>query len=620
MTKLPFYKRIVFKVFIAVTVVLGLSFSISYAVTIKYTNNIINKNISREFTNALNVTENFIKFIGQTTKIWAKHAIIDNDLKEKMIKKDYKNLDKLLKIEKIAMSADSIILLNHNGKIISQLGSNYQVGDSLGLQDIVKQTFISKIPLTKITRERESFIIYSSSLIQRNNKNIGMVLIGYFINDTFLRNIKVNNNIEIAFVGNSAIMSSTKWGSNKELGNLPMKYLRYQSLLKDPNNYQKISYLGNDFIVSARKLKNIDSSISGSILIGHYTKDIDFIKNSILYETFIIFSSIFIISLLILFYLSKKVIKSINVLKNSTLKIASGDLSGRVNINTNDELEILAQNFNKMVDSVELKNKQLEDYTIHLEDEVEKRTQELIKKEKALFQQSKMASMGEMLENIAHQWRQPLSVISTAATGMKLQKEFGVSNEKDEIKSLTSINNSAQYLSKTIDDFRDFFKSDKKKIIFNLKNIYNNSFNILDSKFKNKDIEIIQNLQDVNVFGFDGEMSQVIINLLNNASDVLLNNKKEKMYIFVNIYKDKNNAVLEIKDSGGGVPKDIIDKVFEPYFTTKHKAQGTGIGLYMCKEMITKHMKGTIKVENIEYKYNNENHKGACFKIKLPLT
>ena len=617
-SKLPFFRKIVFKLFTVLTIVLGFSFSISYFVTFQSANDLINKNITKEFTNALNVTENFIEFIGQTTKIWAKHIVTDNNLKDRLIKKDFKNLEKLLKIEKYRISTDSIIVVDYKGKIVSQLGSNFSVGDSLALQDIVKETFLKKESITKITRERESFIMYSSSIIQNKNEIIGMVLIGYFINDEFLKNIKLNNNIEIAFVGNSAIMSSTTWKDAKELDILPIDYIKYQSLLKSPESFKKINYKNNDFIVSARKLKNIDSSTSGSILIGYYAKNINLIKNNIFYKTFILFTSIFIVSFLILIYLSKKTIVSLEILKDSTLKIASGDFTNRISINTKDEFELLAQNFNKMADSIELKNKQLEEYTAHLEDEVKIRTDQLMLKEKALFQQSKMASMGEMLENIAHQWRQPLSVISTAATGMKIEKEYGLSNEESEIKTLASINDSAQYLSKTIDDFRNFFKSDKTKMLFNLNQIYTNSFNILSSKFKNKDIDVIENLENIEILCFDGEMTQVIINILNNASDALLSKDIKDMYLFVNIYKNNKNAIIEIKDNAGGIPKDIIDKVFEPYFTTKHKSQGTGIGLYMCKEMITKHMRGTIEVHNSTYIHNNKEYTGAKFTVSIP--
>ncbi len=281
--------------------------------------------------------------------------------------------------------------------------------------------------------------------------------------------------------------------------------------------------------------------------------------------------------------------------------------------------EELYQYKNHLEQKIEEKINKIKSLNDNLETRVKEEILKNKEKDNILIQQSKMAAMGEMLENIAHQWRQPLSVISTAATGIIMQREFDIIDEQQELKTLNTINDSAQFLSKTIDDFRNFFKDDKNKSTFNLKDVYIISYDILSSKFKNNYIKIVQDIENVNIKGFDGEITQVIMNLLNNASDVLLSKEKQKMYIFVNIYKDTNNAILEVKDNAGGVPSDIIDRVFEPYFTTKHKSQGTGIGLYMCQKMIVDHMGGSIEVKNMTYEYDNNTFKGACFRIKLPL-
>ncbi|MCK5111304.1 MAG: PAS domain-containing protein [Arcobacteraceae bacterium] len=247
--------------------------------------------------------------------------------------------------------------------------------------------------------------------------------------------------------------------------------------------------------------------------------------------------------------------------------------------------------------------------------------EELQRKEKMLAQQSKMASMGEMLENIAHQWRQPLSIISTASSGIVMQKEFGTISKEQEIEDLNVITASVKHLSKTIDDFRDFFKPDKEKKLFSLKEIYKKTLSLLESKFKNREIKVIENIEDIQLYGLDSELIQAIMNILNNARDILeTKDKNQKRLIFVDIYKQGDNAILKIKDNGGGIPKDIKDKIFEPYFTTKHKSQGTGIGLYMSEEMIAKHMYGKISVENETFIYEDKSYNGACFTISLPIT
>ncbi len=260
------------------------------------------------------------------------------------------------------------------------------------------------------------------------------------------------------------------------------------------------------------------------------------------------------------------------------------------------------------------------EYANTLEEKVEKQISELKEKEEILHQQSKMAAMGEMLENIAHQWRQPLSVISTAATGIIAQKNFGLLDEKKEIESLNSINNASQYLSETINDFRNFFKPNKEKILFSTEDVHKKVLKLFSSKFKTLNIEIIENIQNIEITGLNNELSQVIINLLSNAYDVLELKKNDKKMIFIDIYKNKNNVIIKIKDNGGGIPSDIMQKIFEPYFTTKHQKQGTGIGLYMSMEMITKHMNGKLEVKNKNYKYNGILYKGAEFMIILPLS
>jgi signal transduction histidine kinase len=298
-----------------------------------------------------------------------------------------------------------------------------------------------------------------------------------------------------------------------------------------------------------------------------------------------------------------------------------------------DEEELSELNYNleqlvkEKTKSLEKINKELEEneYEVtllneNLEDRVKVEVEKNIEKDKILTQQSKMAAMGEMLENIAHQWRQPLSIISTASTGIIVQKKFGTMTEEKEINTLEEINNSAQHLSQTIDDFRDFFKPNKKRVNFGIESIYIKTMNLVESKFKYSDIEVIENLTDVEIFGLDGELIQVLMILLNNAKDVLeMKDKKEKRYIFIDIYEKDENVIIQIKDNGNGISENIMNKIFEPYFTTKHKSQGTGIGLYMCEEIIVKHMYGNISVENVEYIYKGTKCKGACFSLSLPI-
>ena len=278
------------------------------------------------------------------------------------------------------------------------------------------------------------------------------------------------------------------------------------------------------------------------------------------------------------------------------------------------------KNLNKTLTiKVEEKTKKLNDMNKNLENLVEKKTTELIQKENILNHQSKMAAMGEMIENIAHQWRQPLSLISTAATGAKLKKDFGNLSDSDFYETMDIINNSAQHLSNTIDDFRNFFSNEKKASFFDVNTPIEKVLYLVSSKLKNRKIEIIKNTQKIEIIGLVNEFIQVLVNIINNALDAFEENNLEKKLIFIDIYKEENNLILKIKDNAGGIKETIINRIFEPYFTTKHKSQGTGIGLYMSNEIIKKHMNGNISVSNKEYSYDNVKYIGAEFKIELPI-
>ncbi|QKJ21520.1 cache domain-containing protein [Poseidonibacter lekithochrous] len=239
------------------------------------------------------------------------------------------------------------------------------------------------------------------------------------------------------------------------------------------------------------------------------------------------------------------------------------------------------------------------------------------KQEELLYQQSKMAAMGEMIGNIAHQWRQPLSSISISASGAKFQKEMGILTDEIFYSLMDTINDKTQYLSQTIDDFRNFYKPDKTKNLFTTKSVYEKTIKLVSTQFLSKQIQINDNIEDVEIFSIENELIQVLINILNNARDAFEKTKDIKKFVSINIYTEDKKVYIEILDNAGGVPIHIIDRIFEPYFTTKHQSQGTGIGLYMSEEIIKKHLNGNIYVKNKEFTYEDIQYKGASFTIVL---
>ncbi|RXJ97971.1 histidine kinase [Arcobacter sp. CECT 8986] len=242
------------------------------------------------------------------------------------------------------------------------------------------------------------------------------------------------------------------------------------------------------------------------------------------------------------------------------------------------------------------------------------------KKDSLLTQQSKMATMGEMIGNIAHQWRQPLSLISTAASGIKIQKEFGILNDKDLDDDIKTITDATVHLSTTIDDFKNFFKPNKNKTAFTTADILEKSINLISAQFRSKNIEIIKQIENVELFQLENELIQVLINILNNARDQLMIKEDiENKLIFIKTYKKEEELIISIKDNAGGIDNEIINKIFDAYFTTKEAENGTGIGLYMSREIIEKHMKGKLIVENCSFEIKQKEYYGANFIIKLPL-
>ena len=251
-------------------------------------------------------------------------------------------------------------------------------------------------------------------------------------------------------------------------------------------------------------------------------------------------------------------------------------------------------------------------FTEILRSKFKKYQYEKTKQQNIIAQQSKMAALGEMIGHIAHQWRQPLSSISTSSTGMKLQKEMNILEDDFLIKGLEQINKSVQYLSTTIDDFRDFFNPTNF-------NIVDKVISLIGSQFMSNGIKIIKSGDNIKVNTYENELIQIIINLLNNARDELVKkNLDYEKLIFINVLKKEKNIILEIKDNAGGIPEEIKDKIFKAYFTTKNDNEGTGLGLYMSSQIV-ENMDGKIEVSNDNYEFEGKNYTGALFRIIIPL-
>lgn len=260
--------------------------------------------------------------------------------------------------------------------------------------------------------------------------------------------------------------------------------------------------------------------------------------------------------------------------------------------------------------TLEMKVKELDEFNQTLHKKVQLEVQKQREKENLLIQQSKQAALGEMIGNIAHQWRQPISAVSAIIMNIKWT---AISNgiEKNFLdERINEANEQLNFMSQTIDDFRNFFKPDKEKEDFDLVHEVKRAYNLLEATLQHNNISLHINANgNFIAYGYPNEFSQVIFNIISNAKDVLIERDIHSPQIIINIYSDEDNLYCDVIDNGGGIEEQYLDKVFEPYFTTKD-VNGTGIGLYISKEIIHKHMKGTLNVVNTS--------KGAKFTIAIP--
>ncbi len=314
------------------------------------------------------------------------------------------------------------------------------------------------------------------------------------------------------------------------------------------------------------------------------------------------------------------------VLKRQLKKLDISDYSNLSETKFKQFLQIVQQTYDEMdnnvyrlENSLDVSSKELNDLTQNLEIRIEEELSKNREKDKQLLIQAKFAAMGEMIANIAHQWRQPLSGISTVASSMLVQIELELTSLEEAKKSYEKILEFTGYLTQTIEDFRDYFKKDKYPREFNIVDCMNKTINIVEISYKNSGIKIVnsQKNQEYLSLGFQNELKQVLINILNNAKDALIPKDLKEKFVKIEYKKEGLNSIISIYDNAGGIPKDIIDNIFEPYFTTKHKSQGTGLGLYMCKQIIENHANGEIIVENKDFEVDGKSYFGACFNIKL---
>jgi signal transduction histidine kinase len=266
------------------------------------------------------------------------------------------------------------------------------------------------------------------------------------------------------------------------------------------------------------------------------------------------------------------------------------------------------ESFTDLSDNMKLQhtNSELE---LRLKKEIRKRQES----EKLLLQHTRQAAMGEMMSMIAHQWRQPITAIGLSTDNIALDVALGSLNESELQENLKMIRQQVDYLSQTIDDFRDFFLPNKTREQVLVSDALKAALRIIGKSLENRGIQIVKQFEDrSSIPSYKNELVQVFLNLLKNAQDILGERNVKQPRIVLETIEQETSIEVRVTDNGGGIPAEHIMRVFEPYFTTKDQYNGTGLGLYMSKTIIEDHCRGTLRVENID--------DGARFTLILPKT
>jgi signal transduction histidine kinase len=231
-------------------------------------------------------------------------------------------------------------------------------------------------------------------------------------------------------------------------------------------------------------------------------------------------------------------------------------------------------------------------------------------KDHMLIQQSRLAAMGEMVHNIAHQWRQPLNSLGLIVSNMQDDFRFDTMTAESMERDVEQVRRLLERMSTTIDDFREFFRPDREETQFDVADAAKQAIFVIEATLKNNHIDLaVDTPPGLTVTGFHGQYAQAVLNLLVNAKEAIMEKKVGNGQIRLRLEERDGTAVLSVDDNGGGIPQAVLPRLFEPYFTTKE--QGSGIGLYMVKMIIERNMHGTVAAANIE--------NGASFSLRVPL-
>ena len=382
---------------------------------------------------------------------------------------------------------------------------------------------------------------------------------------------------------------------NAEKTSTSLKYKWNKPSDKEHFIYDKISWVEYE--------PNLQWYIGASAYLDEFKETSNHVKQNIIFYS--ILGLMLIIILNIIFV--NKLFNPLKYLVVGIKDFEKGNYLAKVSVKSKDEIGTLALSFNQMSSTVEdhIKNldekvkektKELEDINSNLEIRIKKAVEETKQKSEMLQQQSRLAQMGEMISMIAHQWRQPLNAITASSINLSLLSSMGMLEDSKMQEDSGFIQNQCQKMSDTIDTFMNFVKPSKESKIFNFKEAVDSIMSIMGTQLKNHNIKVNVEVIDENIAieGHEDLFEQVVINILSNSRDAFEGLEIEDKYIDIKIDSKDNMPIITIEDNAGGIPKDIAEKIFNPYFTTKEQGKGTGLGLYMSKDIMKKSFGGDL--------------------------
>jgi len=512
------------------------------------------------------------------------------------------NSDAVSAYMRLMDKADLLFIVRHDDGLVENLSYSIFDTDSIIKSFRQKFSFDEGLKLIDVDVENEKYLLLTGAakvVSPSNGRVTATVYAAIILNDNFsiVNTIKEKtDSFAVCLFFDKKIISSTAKVDSKE------SKIAKETALRAKNTHIVKS---NGFIASKNEIK-LHGRKTGLYLIT-VKEDTIFskLKSDFVSKMFYAINILMIMSIIYYIVIRRVVIYPLAKLLNFANNVAVLGKSEKFVPTKISEFDSVGKDLEIMLSRLHELNETLEQ---RVEEEIKKRTQ----KEKMLLHQSRLAAMGEMIENIAHQWRQPLNALTMLIQTFEVKMIKGGIDEDFVHKQVSEGVRIANSMSKTIDDFRNFFNPNKKKELFDIEKAVEDALALVNILYKRNGIQIKTDIEkNLKVFGYANEFSQVLLNLLNNAKDALVQREIQNAQVKIKAFKENGYMVLMVEDNAGGIDEKIIDRVFEPYFTTKFKSQGTGIGLYMSKTIIEENMGGELMVKNTDI--------GASFIIKLPM-